>query len=132
MKSFQAARNANSPTVINPGRTAGSMIRRRTSNVPAPSTSADSSSSLGTASNEIRIMKVANGSWNSVSTSATPSSEFCSPRALSSTYSGISSVPYGTMRIAERQQEQHVPAGKREPGERIAAEERDAQGQRRP
>ena len=84
-KSFQAARNANRPTVMSPGRTAGSSTRRRTPKVPQPSTIADSSSSRGTASNEIRIMNVANGSWNIVSTSATPTSEFCRPSQPSST-----------------------------------------------
>ena len=93
MKSFHAARNAKSATVISPGRTDGRKIRRSRASVPAPSTSADSSSSFGTDSNEIRIMKVANGSWNSVSTRQTPSSEFCSPIACSSTYIGISNVP---------------------------------------
>ena len=68
--------------------------------MPAPSTSADSSSSRGTASNEIRIMKVANGSWNRVSTSDDPEQRVLQADAWSSTYSGISSVPYGTIRIA--------------------------------
>ena len=93
MKSFQAARNANSPTVIIPGRTAGRKIRRRAANVPAPSTSADSSSSIGTASNEIRIMNVANGSWNSVSTKREADQRVLQPEELSSTYSGISRDP---------------------------------------
>jgi hypothetical protein len=48
----------------------------------------------------MRIMNVENGSWNIVSTSATPTSEFERPTTLSSTYSGMSSVAYGTMRIA--------------------------------
>jgi hypothetical protein len=34
MKSFQAARKANSPTVTMPGRTAGRRIWRKTPNVP--------------------------------------------------------------------------------------------------
>ena len=45
-------------------------------------------------------MNIANGSWNMVSTSASPIRELISPSALSMTYSGISSVAYGTMRIA--------------------------------
>ena len=44
-------------------------------------------------------MKIANGSWNIASTRASPSSEFWSPMLWSSTYSGISSVAYGTIRI---------------------------------
>src|SRR5665647_2744031 len=63
MKSFQAARKANRPTVIRPGFTAGIRTRMRAENVPHPSTSAASSSSLGTASKLIRIMQVANASW---------------------------------------------------------------------
>ena len=84
-KSFHAARNANRPTVIRPGRTAGSSTRHSAENDEQPSTSAASSSSRGTDSNEIRIMNVENGSWNMVSTSATPTSEFCRPIVLSST-----------------------------------------------
>src|SRR5690242_18670346 len=99
-KSFQADRNANSPTVISPGLTAGSSTRQSAVQVEQPSTIAASSNSRGIASNEIRIMKVANGNWNIVSTSATPSSEFCSPSWLSRTYNGISNVAYGTIRIA--------------------------------
>src|ERR1700730_1514524 len=53
-KSLHAARKANRPTVMSPGRTEGRRIRHRTPNVPQPSTSPDSSSSRGTASNEIR------------------------------------------------------------------------------
>src|SRR4051794_22396873 len=94
-KSFQAARNANNPTVIKPERTAGRSTRQSAENEEHPSTRAASSSSRGTDSNEIRIMNVENGSWNIVSTSATPTSEFDSPTLLSSTYSGIRSDAYG-------------------------------------
>ena len=66
---------------MRPGTTAGSRIRRSTANEPQPSTSAASSSSRGTASNEIRIMNVANGSWNMASTRLRPSSEFWRPIA---------------------------------------------------
>ncbi len=45
-------------------------------------------------------MKIENGSWNMVSTSATPTSEFCRPTRVSSTYSGIRRVAYGTIRMA--------------------------------
>ena len=44
-------------------------------------------------------MKIANGSWNIASTRASPRSEFWSPMLWSSTYNGISSVAYGTIRI---------------------------------
>src|SRR5690349_10060842 len=100
MKSFQAARNANSPTVMSPGLTEGSSTRRRADHEVQPSTSAASSSSRGIASNEIRIMNVENGNWKMVSTNATPTSELASPIELSSTYSGMSRVAYGTMRMA--------------------------------
>ena len=89
---------------------------------------AASSSSRGTDSNEMRIMNVANGSWNIVSTSATPTSEFCSPTALSSTYSGISRVAYGTIRIASVSRNSSVAAREAEPRERVAAEQRDQRG----
>ena len=82
MKSFHAVRKANRPTVIRPGLTAGSSTRRRAEKLVQPSTRAASSSSRGTDSNEMRIMNIENGSWNIVSTSATPTSEFCSPTAF--------------------------------------------------
>ena len=84
-KSFQAARKANRPTVMRPGTTAGRRIRRSAANEPQPSTSAASSSSRGTASNEMRIMNMANGSWYMASTRLRPTSEFWRPSALSST-----------------------------------------------
>src|SRR3954451_6941948 len=92
MKSFHAARKANSPTVMRPGFTAGTSTRHSTVHEVHPSTMAASSSSRGMDSNEIRIMKVENGNWNMVSTSATPTSEFESPTMFSSTYSGMSRV----------------------------------------
>ena len=55
-------------------------------------------------------MNVANGSWNSVSTNARPISEFCCPRKLRSTYSGISSDAERHHEDRERQQEQQVLA----------------------
>ena len=70
---------------MRPGTTAGRMIRHRTWNVPAPSTSADSSISRGTASKEIRIMKTANGSWYMASTRLRPISESWSPSPRSRT-----------------------------------------------
>ncbi|CPU66094.1 Uncharacterised protein [Mycobacteroides abscessus] len=84
-KSFHAARNANRPTVMSPGLTAGTSTRRSAPKDDHPSTIAASSSSRGTDSNEIRIMNVANGSWNIVRTSARPSSESCRCSVLSST-----------------------------------------------
>jgi hypothetical protein len=51
-----------------------------------PSTSADSSSSFGIASKELRIMNNENGSWNMMSTSESPTSESSRPSQPSSTY----------------------------------------------
>ncbi|CAM5734530.1 hypothetical protein SALBM311S_12330 [Streptomyces alboniger] len=45
-------------------------------------------------------MKVAKGSWNMASTRLSPISEFCRWSRPSSTYSGMRSVAYGTMRMA--------------------------------
>ena len=64
-----------------------------------PSTMAASSMSLGIASNALRMMKVDIGSWNSVITRPTPSSESFRPICWYHTTSGISSEAYGTMRI---------------------------------
>jgi hypothetical protein len=100
MKSFHAVRNANSPTVMSPGLTAGSSTRHSAEKLLQPSTSAASSISRGIDSNEMRIMNIEKGSWNIVRTSATPTSELFSPIALRITYSGMSSVAYGTIRIA--------------------------------
>jgi hypothetical protein len=44
-------------------------------------------------------MYVANGSWNIASTKLRPIREFCSLRPLRSTYSGMSSVAYGTIKM---------------------------------
>lgn len=85
MKSFHAVRKAKRPTVIRPGLTAGSSTRHNAAQEEHPSTRAASSSSRGMASNEIRIMKVENGSWNIVRTRATPMSEFCRFSSLSRT-----------------------------------------------
>ena len=74
-----------SPTVIRPGRTAGSMIRTSVPKVLQPSTRADSSSSRGTASKELRIMKIENGSWNMIRTRLRPIRESSSPSQPSST-----------------------------------------------
>ena len=50
-----------------------------------PSTRADSSNSFGIASNELRIMKMENGSWNMISTRLSPTSESCRPSQPSRT-----------------------------------------------
>ena len=63
----------------------GSSTRRNAMNDEQPSTIAASSSSFGTDSNEMRIMKVENGSWNIVITRATPTSELDRPALLSRT-----------------------------------------------
>src|SRR5688572_18753984 len=97
--SLHDVRNANSATVTRPGRTAGNRMRVKTATLLQPSTCADSSNSRGTASNELRIMKIENGSWNITSTRLSPISESSSPIAPSSTYSAIRIVAYGTIRI---------------------------------
>ena len=72
-------------------------------------------------------MNVANGSWNMVRTRLSPTSEFCSPSLLSRTYSGISSVAYGTIRIDRVTRNSTFLPGKREPCEGVAAEQRNGE-----
>ncbi len=133
MKSFHAARNANSPTVIRPGLDRGQQHppqRRRTTSSRRPC--AASSSSRGTDSNEMRIMNVENGSWNIVSTRATPISEFCSPSVVEQHVQRDQQGRVRHHQDRQREQEQRVLAGEAEPRERVAAEQRDDQREHAP
>ena len=87
----------NSPTVTSAGLTAGSSTRQNAPKDPQPSISAASSSSRGIVLKALRIMKMPNGTWNRVSTNATPTSESCSPICFIQTSSGISRAAYGTI-----------------------------------
>jgi hypothetical protein len=72
-------RNENNATVTIPGATIRADTRHIAPKSEQPSTSAASSSSRGTDSKLLRIMKMPNGSWNMTSTRARPISVFCMP-----------------------------------------------------
>ena len=126
-KSFQDARNANSPTVMSAGRTPWMRIRVSAANVPQPSTSAASSSSRGSDSNALRIMNTENGSWNMISTRLRPISEFCSPMLAEHDVQRDQDRRVGHHQDRERGQEQQVLAGEVEARERVAAERGDGE-----
>ena len=112
---------------MSPGTTAGSRIRRSAANEPQPSTSAASSSSRGTASNEMRIMNMANGSWYMASTRLRPTSEFWRPMRVEQHVQRDQQRRVGHHEDGQRHQEQELLARELEPGEGVAAEERDHQ-----
>ena len=82
-------------------------------------------------SNEMRIMNIENGSWNIVSTSATPTSEFEQPHRVEQHVERDQQRRVRHHQDRERREEEHVLARELEPRERVPAEQRDARASAR-
>ena len=100
--SFQDVTNANSATVTIAGTTAGRKIRTSTCKELAPSVTAASSSSWGTASKLLRMMYRLNGSWMTVCTMARPRSVLVSRSCANIRKIGVSSAWYGMISARSR------------------------------